>query len=140
MNIKVNIKQLGKKKAKIAEADFLLENSPVTVRGFICEAVHTCVSEYNKRVRMGEDSAKPLSEAEISEMGEIGKIAFGINYSGKEQDEKKALDNALQAYEDGIFRAFIGEDEMGTLDDEIALNEGDSVTLIRLTMLSGRMW
>ncbi len=140
MNIKVNIKQLGKKKAGIAEADFSLEHAPATVRGLICEAVHTCVSEYNERVRKGENGEKPLSETEIGEMGEIGKIAFGINYGGRKQDERKALENALQAYEDGIFRVFIGENEAGALDDAVTLDEGDSVTFIRLAMLSGRMW
>lgn len=73
-------------------------------------------------------------------MSEIGKIAFGINYGGKTADEKAALENALQSYEDGLYRIFIGENELGELSDSISLSENDSVTFIRLTMLTGRLW
>lgn len=139
MTIKVNIKQLGKKRSRIAEVPFVLENAPSTVRELIKEAVHTCVSEYNERVKKGEDAA-PLSAEEISEMSEIGKIAFGINYGGKTADEKASLENALQSYEDGLYRIFIGENELGSLSDRITLSENDSVTFIRLTMLTGRLW
>lgn len=139
MNIKINIRQLGSKKAKIAEADFFLENTPVTVRELILEAVKTCVSDYNKRVRRGENNERPLLEDEIAHMSEIGKIAFGINYGGKEQDLKSAQDNALQCYEDGIVRIFVGEAEAGSLDERITLSEGGGVTFIKLAMLSGRI-
>lgn len=137
MNIKINIKQLGKKRAKVSEADFFIENKPATVRELIKESVHTCVSEYNARVRAGEHGEKPFTEDALSEMSEIGKIAFGINYGGREQDFDKALLNALQSYEDGIVRIFVGETEAGALDDTISVEENDSVTFIKLTMLSG---
>lgn len=139
MTIKVNIKQLGKKRSRIAEVQFVLEKTPLTVSELIKEAVHTCVSEYNERVKKGED-AVPISAEEISEMSEIGKIAFGLNYGGKTADEKAALENALQSYEDGLYRIFIGENELGSLSDRISLSESDSVTFIRLTMLTGRLW
>lgn len=139
MTIKVNIKQLGKKRSKVAEVPFTLENAPLTVRELIKESVHTCVSEYNERVKKGE-GATPLSDDEISEMSEIGKIAFGINYGGKAANEASALENALQSYEDGLYRIFIGENEVGSLSDNISLSENDSVTFIRLTMLTGRLW
>lgn len=139
MTIKVNIKQLGKKRSRIAEVPFILENTPSTVRELIKEAVHTCVSEYNERVKKGED-AVPVSAEEISEMSEIGKIAFGINYGGKTADERAALENALQSYEDGLYRIFIGENELGSISDSISLSENDSITFIILTMLTGRLW
>ncbi len=139
MTIKVNIKQLGKKKSKITEVPFRLENAPINVRELISEAVHTCVTEYNRRIEKGE-AAEPLSAAEINDMSEIGKIAFGINYSGKKANEAAALENALLSYEDGLYRIFIGENEVGGLSDSIELCENDSVTFIRLTMLTGRMW
>ncbi len=139
MDIKVNIKQLGKKKNKIAEVPFSLQNTPHTVAELIIEAVRVCVGEYNSRVKKGETTI-PLSNESINDMSEIGKIAFGINYSENRADETKAIENALQSYEDGLYRIFIGENEVGTLSDSINLNENDSVTFIRLTMLTGRMW
>lgn len=139
MTIKVNIKQLGKKRNRIAEVPFFLENTPSTVGELIKEAVHTCVSEYNERWANGSNAA-PLSEDDISDMSEVGKIAFGINYGGKAADEAAALKNALQSYEDGLYRIFIGETEAGNLSDSISLSENDSVTFIRLVMLTGRIW
>ena len=139
MNIKVNIKQLGKKRAVVEAEDFHLETCPETVKDLIAASVHTCVEDYNARVRKGE-SASPLSEEEILGMSQIGKIAFGINYGGKEANEEESVKNAILAYEDGLYRIFLGENEAGTLEDKIDLSENDEVTFIRLTMLSGRMW
>lgn len=139
MNLKVNLKQLGKKRNKISGQDFYIRNVPSDVRELICEAVHTCVESYNKRFDSKENNIV-LSEEEIGDMSEIGKVAFGINYGGRRADEEKALDTALQAYEDGIFRIFLGEHELNDLTESISINEGDSLTFVRLTMLSGRMW
>ena len=94
MNIRITIKQLGKKRDKIADAKFLLEKRPATVRELIEEAVHTCVSEYNRNVKEGEE--KPLFEEQIENMSEIGKIAFGINYGEKQADEEKAKEILLE--------------------------------------------
>ncbi len=140
MNIKVNIKQLGKKRDAVEAENFHIEGNPGDVRGLIAASVHTCVEDYNERVRKGEDDVKPISDEEISQMSQIGKIAFGINYGGKEANEEEAVKNALLSYEDGLFRIFIGEEEAGTLDDKISLAENCEVTFIKLTMLSGRMF
>ncbi len=139
MTINVNIKQLGKKRNKISGVPFFLEENPSTVRELISLSVKSCVSDYNKRAENG-GNISPLSESQISDMSEIGKIAFGINYGEKKADYDKAVETALQAYEDGLFRIFIRENEVGSLSDSISLSENDSVTFIKLTMLSGRMW
>lgn len=140
MNIRVNVKQLGKKKDKISGAIFYLENKPSTVRELITECVKTCVKEYNQRIDAGEMAVKPLDEQQIKDMSEVGKIAFGLNYGDKKADLNKAIDAALLAYEDGLFRIFIGMDDAGTLDDEISILDDSEITFIRLVMLSGRLW
>ncbi len=139
MNIKITMKQLGKKRDKISEVDFLLQNRPTTVEELIKEAVHTCVLSYNERVRKKE-SVTPLTGAKIEDMSEIGKIAFGINYGGKEADEATALTVALQAFEDGLVRIFHKEEEFLTLSQEIDVQENDLFTFLRLTMLAGRLF
>ena len=141
MYITVTLKQLGKKRNKIDGEKFFLENKPGTVEALIRESVHTCVTAYNDRVRKSENgSPVSLSAEDIENMSEVGKIAFGINYGGKETDEQSAADTALQAYEDGLFRIFIGDNEAGELSSEINISEGERVTFIKLTMLTGRMW
>ena len=154
MYIRVNIKQIGKKKNKIDKMPFYLENKPQTVRELITECVHTCVANYNEQVKKGE-VYKPLSTEEIDDMASIGKIAFGINYGGKMADEKKAVENALQSYEDGLFCIFVEgkalgssgdiieadeSDKRNVLDEKVTIEEDTEVTFIRLVMLSGRMW
>ncbi len=142
MNIRVNIKQLGKKKDRIKGVCFKLENKPSTVRQLIEESVKTCVREYNERLNDSNNGGNPdpLSKEQIDDMSDIGKIAVGINYGEKEADEKEAIDTATLAYEDGLYRIFIGTDEVGELNSKISLEENAEVTFIRLVMLAGRLW
>ncbi|WP_026516349.1 hypothetical protein [Butyrivibrio sp. MC2021] len=139
MEILVNIKQLGKRKSKINRQEFYIENKPETVEDLIRECVSTCVKDYNDRYEKKENP-QPLSDQQINDMSEIGKIAFGINYGEKEADEKEAIDTATLAYEDGLYRIFIGTDEVGELNSKISLEENAEVTFIRLVMLAGRLW
>lgn len=139
MNVKVNVKQLGKRRDKISGQDFYIRNVPGNVRELICEVVHTCVESYNERFDNAENVAV-LPKEKIEDLSELGKIAFGINYGGKRADVKVAVETAIQAYEDGIFRIFLGDVELTDLAENIVIYEGDSLTFIRLTMLSGRMW
>lgn len=139
MILQVNIKQIGSRK-KIAPVPFEYPQNPTTVRELIEETVKICVDEYNKRVQAGDSQVKPLTSTEIADKAKVGKIAFGINYSEKEQDLSKALSNAIQSFEDGLYRIFLGETELENLDSDINLKENDVLTFIRLTMLSGRIW
>lgn len=140
MKVKVNLKQIGQRKQKITPVDFEYPTPPQTVRELIELTVQSCVNDYNERVRAGLDSAKPLDREQISDMAEIGKVAFGINYGEKEQDLDKAKENALQAFEDGLYRIFSNDNELEGLDTETDIKEGDTLTFIKLTMLAGRMW
>lgn len=140
MKVKVNLKQIGQRKQKIAPVDFEYHIPPKTVRELIQFTVEICVNAYNQRVRAGQGNEKPLNEQQITDMAEVGKIAFGINYGEKEQDPGKAKENALQSFEDGLYRIFAGENELEGLDTPVTLNEGDTLTFIKLTMLAGRMW
>lgn len=140
MILKINLKQIGERRQKIAPVDFEYHPVPKTVRELIVQTVISCVNSYNERARTGENHTKALSERQVADMAGIGKIAFGINYGGKEQPLDKAIDNALQSFEDGIYRIFLNDSELEELDAEIDVSENDSLTFIRLTMLAGRMW
>ena len=142
MYITVSMKQLGKKRNKIDGEKFFLAEKPETVEELIRGSVRTCVEAYNQRFLKGEnaENVKPLSAEAVENMSEIGKIAFGINYGEKMADEASAAENALQAYEDGLFRIFIGENEAGELSSGINISEGEMVTFIKLTMLTGRLF
>ena len=138
MILQINLKQLGSRK-KIAPVPFEYPTKPETLRQLISETVTLCVNDYNERVRAGENAVKPLSDEDISGMAKVGKIAFGIVY-GKEQDMQKALDNSFLSFEDGLYRVFLGENELTELDTPLDIKENDELTFIRLTMLTGRIW
>lgn len=140
MILKINLKRIGQRKQKIAPVNFEYSQTPKTLRELIVQTVTNCVDSYNERVRRGEDSARPLLGQQITDMAKIGRIAFGINYGGREQAVDKAVDNALQSFEDGLYRVFLNDGELERLDDPIQVKENDTLTFIRLTMLAGRMW
>ena len=140
MKLKVEVKQLGARGKKVAPVPFEIEGVPTTVGELIAATVRKCAEEFNERVRRGETVQSPLSERQIDDMAGIGRITFGICNGNKEQDVGKAVDNALQAFRDGLFCLFINGKQETEENSEVKLEEDDVLTYIRLTMLSGRMW
>lgn len=139
MNVTVNLKSIGKKKNSVKEESFFLENRPETVRQLIEETVKTCVKSYNER-REGKELLKGLTKEEIEDQAAAGKVSFGVNYGERDGDLEQAVSNAVQSYEDGIYRIFIEDKEAGLLDEPIFITEETKLTFVRLTMLAGRMW
>ncbi len=140
MIIHVNIRQLGKKRNIISAVPLVLPTQPADVRALITAVVQVCVAAYNERVRKGEMGIRPMTEESLSDMETIGKLAFGVNYSEKQADEAAAITNALQGFEDGLYRIFHGQKELTSLDEALSLSEKDELTFIRLTMLSGSIF
>ena len=140
ITIRINIRQLGKKRNTINAVPFVLPKQPNTVRDLITSVVMVCVAAYNERVRKGETVIRPMTQESLSDMEMIGKLAFGVNYGGKEANEAKAVTTALQGFKDGLYRAFLDETELVDLDAPLMIRENDTITFIRLTMLTGSIW
>lgn len=66
------------------------------------------VCEYNERLQQSE-VLKYLTQEEVENKTASGKVGFAVNYNGKPAAEVEAITNALQSYEDGIFRIFIDD-------------------------------
>lgn len=137
MLLYMNMRQLGKRRNTVDKVPFEYEAEPETLRELITETVKICVKEYIERMDRGE---AVLTSDQIDDMAQIGKIAFGIVYGQKKPDVSKAVETAVTGFEDGLFRVFLGSDEITELDDKVIFAEGDEITFIRLTMLAGRMW
>lgn len=140
MTIRINIRQLGKKRNTINAVPFELPGQPYTTRDLITSVVMACVAAYNDRVRKGEAMIRPMTQESLSDMEAVGKLAFGVNYGGKEADEAKAIAVALQGFEDRLYCVFHGQTELIALDEAISLSEEDELTFIRLTMLTGSIF
>lgn len=141
MRLSINVKQLGKRKPAVAPISFEYPKKPSTLRELLQMTVSICVKEYNQR-REEPSCDTPLSEEQINNAATVGKIAFGFSYNTKKADEQEAIDTALLAFEDGLFRLFLEEEELEytQLDNPLTIEEGQTLTFIRLTMLAGRMW
>ena len=139
MKVLVNMKKLGSRRNSITQVPYELEPVPTTVRELIIQMVSICVHDYNTRME-SQELLKNLSQAEMEDKAAAGKISFGVNYGEKKAEEDKAIANALQCFEDGIFRIFCGTEQLQQLEDTITLAEESELTFVRLTMLAGRLW
>lgn len=136
MKVNVQVKKLGKRIQTVGSIPYELETCPATLRELIVCMVKHGVDGYNERLCSCGQS-KALSETEIQDMSQVGKIAFGIPFGEKEANPQKAVDAALLAFTDGLYRFFINEQEITELDAPMHLAEGDTVAIIRLVMLTG---
>ena len=134
MRVYIQVKQLGKRKCSIEKIPIDFPVPPVNVQGLIEAIVSWQVCEYNERLQQSE-VLKYLTQEEVENKTASGKVGFAVNYNGK-----PAITNALQSYEDGIFRIFMDDAEAGDLSSPIQLKEESTLTFIRLAMLSGRLW
>ena len=102
MLLRVDMKQPSLRGMKVEPIPFELDCVPATAGELIAATAKECAEGYNERIRNGNTVTSPLEERTITDMASLGKIAFGITYSGREQDVGKAAENALLAFRDGL--------------------------------------
>ena len=103
--IKVRMRKLGKKNQGAVEpVEFLLESRPETVKELVEGLVCLGVRQYNERKDTGQIVPWLTSET-IQEQAVTGKISFGLR-GGNDADADQAVENAVQCFEDGIYRIF----------------------------------
>lgn len=137
MKIIINVKGLSRKKV-IHQEEVELKNKISTTKDLITELVKINVEKFNKKIDE-RDILSIMTNENIAKAARIGKIGDEV-HGDKKANLKKALDTAYLAFEDGLYCIFINDEQTEKLDDSLNLKDGDILTLIRLTMLSGRMW
>lgn len=139
MQIYINMKTAGSRKPALVKTPYEIPDSVGSVKELLESLVKIEVERYNQK---NEDATliKYLTETQIEEQASTGKVSFGRVYSDKKADPGKAVENALQCYQDGLVRVFRNEQELEQLDEKVHFEAGDEITLIRLTFLAGRMW
>jgi len=138
-NVYVNVKSIGKRKPALRSKPYVLNGDVTTLRDLITLVVENEVSLYNSK----ESDAMLLpylAQDQIDGQSVSGKVSFGRIYSNKKADIEKAVATALQGFEDGLFRVLINDTEAKSLDVAVTIKDGDTLTFIRLTFLSGRLW
>ena len=139
MQIYINMKTVGSRKSPMAKTLYEIPDSVSTVGELLKSLVAIEVERYNQK-NADDTLVNFLTMTQIEEQAMSGKVGFGRVYSDKKQDLEKAVENALQCYQDGLVRVFRNEQELERLEETVHFESGDEITLIRLTFLSGRMW
>ena len=137
MKIIINVKGLSRKKV-IHQEEMELKNKISTTKDLITELVKINVEKFNKKID-DKDILSIITNENIAKAARIGKIGDEV-HGDKKANLEKALDTAYLAFEDGLYCIFINDEQSEKLDDSLNLKDGDILTLIRLTMLAGRMW
>ncbi len=137
MKIIVNVKGLSRKKV-IHQEEMELKNKIFTTKDLITELVKINVEKFNKKID-DKNILSIITNENIAKAARIGKIGDEV-HGDKKANLEKALDTAYLAFEDGLYCIFINDEQSEKLDDSLNLKDGDILTLIRLTMLAGRMW
>lgn len=137
MKIIINVKGLSRKKV-IHQEEVKLKNKISTTKDLITELVKINVEKFNKKIDE-RDILSIMTNENIAKAARTGKIGDEV-HGDKKANLEKALDTAYLAFEDGLYCIFINDEQTEKLDDSLNLKDGDILTLIRLTMLAGRMW
>ncbi|OWR30837.1 hypothetical protein CDO73_09625 [Saccharibacillus sp. O23] len=138
MKLNAIVKSPGRKRG-VAARELDLPGMPRTLRELIEQTVQAMVGEFEQR-RAGESLLPYLTEREIGEGANTGKVGFGAVYGEKAPDERQATEAALLAFEDGLYRVFLRQEEATELDAPLTLADGDEVVFMRFTMLAGGFW
>lgn len=141
MYIQITLKSIGKKNQSIKPTPYEIPSRPTTVRELILAVTEAEVRTYNNRIDTPQLLAHlTQTKEEIEDQAQAGKVSFQANYNGKKADLTQAQENAIQCFEDGIYRIFQDNRPLGQLEDTITVTEQSVFTFVRLTMLAGRMW
>lgn len=147
MELKVQMKQAGRRENKITTAKLLIKGNPSTIRELLESMVKATHAMHYAKVGLSDAFEKGdlsqafiLNEEDIENKAVSGKIDFGFLKNEKMISEEEAVNNALQAFEDGLAAVFIDGNRYENLDDTILLTGEETITFVKLVMLTGRMW
>ena len=136
MNLYIKLKQAGKRRLILDKQAITineLSESP-TLKDLIVAVVTQQVAAYNAKT-----VAKPmvdfLTENQIQNAANNGKVGFGTIYNEGKADLEKAIQNALYAHIDGLFAVAIDDKIVEKLDDNITIEENSVLMFIKLTLL-----
>lgn len=146
MKIYFEQKKPGRSRQAIVPVELDISLEEATLNGIISATVRSCVETYNLKLHQASDDFDTdnlhnlKTTDEIENQAPTGKIAFGFICEGKTVDSETAIANAIQCHEDGLFRIFLNGRMVSASDNEIDIKDGDTLSVVRLTMLAGRLW
>ncbi len=144
MNVTISVKQLGKKYPILQEKSIEIGTSKAKI--FVNELLELVVEQQVKQFLSSsfeiddEDKTHLPKDNYLPILIDTGKVGFGAVYNHKKPNVEVAQQTAIQAFEDGIYVVFYGDEQLEKLNQEIDLTEKKIITFIRLTFLAGSYW
>jgi hypothetical protein len=117
------------------ELAFALPPGPVSARRLIEAAVAAEVSAYMARAAEASLVRVLTEKSLLADLGR-GAVRMGSAPAAKPIDRAAAVEAALLAFDDGIFKVFVGDTEL-TGTAPIDLTDGAEVLFLRLVPLAG---
>ncbi len=137
--IEISVKMLGKKRPILENLQIQLPdefNGSATLSQLIEIIVRQQVANFNQN-REGDNLLRYLDSSQMQAMKKSGKIGFGEVYNTKTADVEKAVQDALQAFEDGLYFVFIDNEKIEKLGDKVDLKPNAKILFLRLVALTG---
>lgn len=136
--VTVDAKVLGQKKSLLDGVKIPLDLAGrVTLQDLITRIVIDQVEAFHQR----QDERRLirfLSAQQIADGAARGKIEMGGSEVATQTiDDQAAVANALQAFRDGIYLAFVNGQQVQQLDTQVQLQPDTRVSFVRLVMLAG---
>ncbi|PTT69664.1 hypothetical protein, partial [Chryseobacterium sp. HMWF001] len=123
MEIKVTVKQLGKKHPILAEQklDISYNDADISLENLLQLIVQQQVESFNAKSfeLEDEDYTKIPSDNYLNILTDTGKVGFGSIYNQKKADLQKAQENVILAFEDGMFAVFYNHEQIENLSHTI---------------------
>jgi hypothetical protein len=138
MQIKITVKQLGKKHPYLKEQPLEIADigDSASLKDFLLAVVKQQVEAFNQR--KSEKNVLPfLTEKSIQNQKDSGKVGFGDSYNDTKADLEKAQARMLEAFQDGLFAVFQGENQLEQLEEQVDFSLDLPFTFLRLAFLSG---
>jgi hypothetical protein len=135
--VRVRVMVTGHPRRGVPEHDLALAlpDGPVTARQIIDSAVRAEVAAYEARAEEAQ-FVRVLTERELQADLARGSVRMGGVERPAPVDATRAVDAALTAYEDGIFKLFVGDEEVEPAG-VIELSDGAPMLFLRLVPLAG---
>ncbi|KZE71750.1 hypothetical protein AV654_05890 [Paenibacillus elgii] len=138
VQIYFRVKAVGKRRPVLELIEASLPDDVQCLGDAIRAIVTDQVQRFN--ARSIEQSIFPyLSPGQLEEQVEIGKVGFQVAYDDRKANAAAAVETALQAFEDGIYKVLIHDTVVEDLQAPLTIAPGSVFTFIRLTLLSGMM-
>lgn len=105
------------------------------LRDLIVLAVTHEVAAFNQRQEQNQ-FLNVLTNRQTADQAKSGSIRFG-DRDPQKADKDKAIEVALEAFEDGLYYVFLDGVQIADLGERITLSPDSQVTFVRLVALAG---